>query len=98
MGAVRDRCEHRLSLGQVLESNARRLDALDRQGTQVVVDAPAVLEFLFDRALADATPLEFRLNWVRNVAGLLNSIEPEMQREPLLASGRAEAAGRRPAR
>ncbi len=59
----------------MLESNERRLDALDRRGVLVAVDGRTVLQFLFDRTLASNTTRAFRLNWGLNVAGLLNEAE-----------------------
>ena len=75
--AAADPNGRRSILGRVLESNERRLEALDRQGVRVMVDAPAVLEFLCDRALVSGTARELRLNWMLNVAGLLNELETE---------------------
>jgi hypothetical protein len=77
MGNTRNDANHGSIFGRVLESNECRLDALDRQGIQISVDGPTVLEFLFDRALANGTTREHRLNWMLNVAGLLNQVETE---------------------
>jgi hypothetical protein len=62
-------------LGSVYRSNADRLDALDRKGVRVRLDAPTVLHCLLDRVLATSTPNEFRLSWALNVAGLLREVE-----------------------
>jgi len=67
----------------VLDSNERRLEALDRQGVQVTVDGPTALEFLLDRALVNGTARELRLNWMLNVAGLLNHIETAAHKNTL---------------
>ena len=77
MGNTRDYANRESIFARVLESNESRLDALDRQGIQIKVDGPTVLEFLFDRTLANGTTREHRLNWMLNVAGLLNQIETE---------------------
>jgi hypothetical protein len=91
MGNARSHCDRRSILGRVLESNECRLDALDRQGIPVVVDGPTVLEFLFDRALASGTARELRLNWMLNIAGLLNQVETEAYQANL---ARTERTGR----
>ena len=72
---VRDHSEGRATLGHVRESNERRFEALDRRGIEVVVDGPAVLQFLFHRTLVSRSPREFRLIWMLNVAGLLKNAE-----------------------
>jgi hypothetical protein len=72
---LHDRSDSQTELEQVLASNERRLDALDRQGRRIVVDGSAVLEYLLDRARAHNTERELRLSWVRNVAGMLNHLE-----------------------
>ncbi|HET9729561.1 MAG TPA: hypothetical protein VFR41_09090 [Acidimicrobiia bacterium] len=39
------------------------------------MDAPAVLEFFFDRVLMSESAKEFRRTWVLNLAGLLGQVE-----------------------
>ena len=77
MGIESDNRYRRSSFGRVLESNECRLEELDRQGIQVVVDGPQVIQFFFDRALASSTPREFEHEWVLNVAGLVKQFEAE---------------------
>jgi hypothetical protein len=94
MGRARSHSDRRSILTRVLESNECRLDVLDRQGIRVTVDGPTVLEFLFDRTLASGTARELRLNWMLNIAGLLNQIETEAhQTNPT----RTELTAHRPA-
>ena len=94
MGDVRDHVERRSVLDRVIESNEYRLDALVRQGVDVTVDGPTVLQFLFERALATASAREFQLDWVLNVAGLVKQLEADAR--PVDLAG-AES-GERPAR
>ena len=86
-----------LSAGQIEYVNERRLDALDRAGIPITVDARAVLDFLFDRTLGTRTAREFRRNWITNVAGLLDDIENRVTRTRLdLVHQRVHALGRPP--
>ena len=80
MGITPDRRGRRPGFGRVLESNESRLEALDRRGIQVVVDAQRTLQFFLDRALASATPREFEHEWALNVAGLVKQFEAESPR------------------
>jgi hypothetical protein len=63
------------TLAKVRESNEARLDALASKGVSIVIDGPALVSFLFDRALACDSARDFRRSWILNVAGLLNEIE-----------------------
>jgi hypothetical protein len=62
-------------LSQLLDSNARRLDTLHHRGVDVVLDGPALLQFVFERVLATGARTDYRVNWALNVAGLLDDIE-----------------------
>jgi hypothetical protein len=77
MGIAYGHPGRRSGFGRVLESNESRLEALDRQGVQVVVDARQMLQFFLDRALVSSTPREFEHEWVLNVAGLVKEFEAE---------------------
>jgi len=94
MGSTRIDSDRRSILGRVRDSNERRLDALDRQGIRVTVDGPTALEFLFDRVLAIGSAREMRLNWMLNIAGLLNQVETEACQTNLTPT---ERIARRPA-
>ena len=61
----------------MLDSNECRLDRLDSQGIEFIVDGVAVLQFLFQRVLATRTAQDFKLNWALNVAGLLDQVETQ---------------------
>jgi hypothetical protein len=63
------------ALDQLLDSNARRLDTLHNRGVDVIVNGPALLQFVFDRVLATGPRADHRLNWARNVASLLDDVE-----------------------
>jgi hypothetical protein len=65
------------TLERVLDSNECRLDRLDDQGIEFIVDGVAVLQFLFQRILASRTTQDFKLNWALNVAGLLEHVETQ---------------------
>ena len=77
MGIAYGQPGRRSGYGRVLESNESRLEALDRQGVQVVVDARKMLQFFLDRALVSPTPREFEHEWVLNVAGLVKQFETD---------------------
>jgi hypothetical protein len=64
-------------LERVLDSNECRLDRLDDQGMEFIIDGVAVLQFLVQRILASRTAQDFRLNWALNVAGLLDQVETQ---------------------
>ena len=69
---------------RIAVSNSRRLAALDAYGVNVVVDARAVLEFVFERTLRARTAREFQACWVRNVARFLDEVERDFPRERLI--------------
>jgi len=77
MGNAGDRPVRRTNFQRVIESNERRLEALDRQGVPLVVDGRRVLQFFFDRALASVTLRDFDHEWALNVTGLVKQFETE---------------------
>ena len=64
-------------LERLLESNECRLDRLDSQGIEFIIDGVAVLPFLLQRILVSRTTHDFKLNWALNVAGLLDQVETQ---------------------
>jgi hypothetical protein len=54
-----------------------RLERLAVHGVPVVVDARALLLFVFQRALADRAPEDRKLAWANDVAGLLTVLEAQ---------------------
>ena len=76
----------RTGLGELLDSNARRLDHLGSHGTSLIIDGPAVIEFVFERVLASRTTNEFTLKWAQNVSGLLDHLETQASVPPCTRS------------
>jgi hypothetical protein len=69
---------------RIAVSNSRRLAALDGHGIDVVVDARAVLEFVFERTLRARTAREFQACWVRSVARFLDVVERDLPQDRVI--------------
>jgi hypothetical protein len=76
MTLLRTDRDHRVDLVGVLDSNERRLDLLHHRGLRIVVDGPALLQFVFEQTLAHDA-VQFRRRWVLNVAGLLDAVDTD---------------------
>jgi hypothetical protein len=70
-------CGKPVGVRALFDSNELRLDRLALDGVPVLVDGPALLLFVFERALINRAPKDSKLAWARNVAGLLNELEDQ---------------------
>src|SRR5215831_5687555 len=68
--------EYRMDVVGVLDANERRLDILHQRGVRLVIDGPALLQFVFEQILAHDA-VQFRRKWVFNVARLLDAVDTD---------------------